>query len=806
MLMACGEKGIVETTEDNNSSASTSISIEETNSSSSVMISTEASSNETVSTETGTVEIEKNNADINDNGVITRDNFPIFDGSTSLRPLGLAIASRMLGESRTEVDDLMSFHKTDEAYYYLYNGRADILIAAEGCQKVMDVLNDSKFEYEIEPIAMEGLVFVVNASNPIDSLSQEQIKLIYEGKITNWSEVGGEDLKITAFQRNEESGSQVMMRKCVMEGRTFMDAPEELMPATMGGLIEGVAAYDNSASALGYTVYYYADSMKMADGLKIIKVDGIEPCNDTIGSGKYPFTNPYYCLIAKKASKDSTARKIYEWLGSSEGQKLVAEEGYVPAFSYENVSNTGNNGSDSALTVRAEKYVKLKDGYIGEYVPGTSKGAIYPYMISAREVRSEEWGEKESITRYGLVDETGTIVSDYGYRSVKDFGDYYRCDDETGGGVYILKNGKLSLRYYDRYSTYKTAFYIYGDYAYYFWWFFKDSVQHVYAYKYDINGNLISERELKFPEGTIQSEIPYQFYETTANKICIEDFDGRFLVFLTNKETKSDNLTGGTESTIIYHVMDLETDKIVWQNEDHIWNMTACGNYTFIIKWGETYETDSYEVIGCQGQSISEQFKECYYVGYDSYLVEKQDDSIGIYKLKNGRLTCIKTFNADEYFYNDGYVGIKANNGSWTYYDANGNPANADVTAMYDDAFKNGYAEVNKYNNSLEKEVYEHDYINAKKLVKDAVLNNTGCLNYYGQASQYDINNPSQLKEYSLYSYAAGKKIAHTKPCGNVGAFGIPYNNKAMIDNELIDIDTGNIIFSYNPFCWDNLD
>lgn len=261
---------------------------------------------------------------------LTIENYPVFDGSTATKPLVTGLTSLLLGIDRDSADDMFGFHKTDEAYNYLERGEADILVVAEGCKEVMDKLEARSFWYEMEPIANEGLVFVVNANNPVDSLTIDQVKKIYTGEITNWSQVGGEVLEIKAFQRNEESGSQVMMRKCVMNDCEMMEAPTELIPAEMGELIDAVAGYDNSGNALGYTVYYYADSMKMADGLKILKIDGIEPNNETIGSKEYPFTNPYYCVISKAAGENSPQRLIYDWFVTEEGQKLVEMEGYIP--------------------------------------------------------------------------------------------------------------------------------------------------------------------------------------------------------------------------------------------------------------------------------------------------------------------------------------------------------------------------------------------------------------------------------------------------------------------------------------------
>jgi phosphate transport system substrate-binding protein len=262
--------------------------------------------------------------------VFTRGNFPRMDGSTSMIPLGQAIASVLLGESRDQVASLAAFNKTSQSYRNLMNGDADIVIAGEPNPSVFDEMKQAGFLYDMTPIATDALVFLVNASNPVDDLTTEQVQKIYAGEITNWKEVGGPDLAIEAFQRNAESGSQTLMEKLVMKDLAMAEAPEGYMIGEMEGLISAVRSFDGTASAIGYTVYYYADDMKMADGLKILSVDGIEPSDKTIASKDYPFLNPYYAAIAADEPEESPARVLYNWLLSPEGKNLIRTEGYVP--------------------------------------------------------------------------------------------------------------------------------------------------------------------------------------------------------------------------------------------------------------------------------------------------------------------------------------------------------------------------------------------------------------------------------------------------------------------------------------------
>ena len=259
--------------------------------------------------------------------VFTRENMPRLDGSTATAPLAQAAAAVLLGESEEDVADLIDFSRTTESYRQLMQGDADLLIAAEPNAAVFDEMEEAGFEVQMEPLATDALVFMVNEDNPVDSLTTEQLRGIYSGEITNWSEVGGADLEIVPFQRNAESGSQVLMEKLVMDGAEMTEPPEGYMIASMGGLMDAVKEYDNSA--IGYSVYYYAHDMQMAGGLKLLKIDGVAPEAATIRSGEYPFLNPYYVAMNAAEPEGSMTRVLYDWLLGPDGQKLVDMKGYV---------------------------------------------------------------------------------------------------------------------------------------------------------------------------------------------------------------------------------------------------------------------------------------------------------------------------------------------------------------------------------------------------------------------------------------------------------------------------------------------
>ena len=137
--------------------------------------------------------------------VFTRENMPRLNGSTSAVPLAEAVCSVLLGESREEVADLVQFSRTTASYEALMAGEADLLLAGEPEQAVMERL-EAGDRWLLTPFATDALVFVVNADNPVDGLTTEQLQKIYTGEITNWSQVGARTGTSSPFQRNPEAG------------------------------------------------------------------------------------------------------------------------------------------------------------------------------------------------------------------------------------------------------------------------------------------------------------------------------------------------------------------------------------------------------------------------------------------------------------------------------------------------------------------------------------------------------------------------------------------------------------------------
>ena len=268
---------------------------------------------------------------------LTEEEFPRLDGSTACIPLMARIKADVTGMDLTDAQTGITVSTTAYAWesFGYWSGSdsedygAQLLIVYEAPDYVKDELKEAGAKLEQKAIGRDALVFIVNENNPVKSLTRQQLQDIYAGRITNWKDVGGEDADIVAFQRGEDSGSQTLFKKLLIGDGELMKAPTELAPADMGGLVDRIAEYNNSANAIGFSVYYYIDQMYSKPGLRLLAVDGVTPGSDTIASEQYPLCNEFYAVVHAQDGADTPQRKVYDWLSTDEGRKCIEAAGYV---------------------------------------------------------------------------------------------------------------------------------------------------------------------------------------------------------------------------------------------------------------------------------------------------------------------------------------------------------------------------------------------------------------------------------------------------------------------------------------------
>lgn len=256
---------------------------------------------------------------------------PRIDGSTANIPLISLVIQRLTGVPAAVADNAVKTTGTPQAYQNLVSGETDLLLVYEADSDTKKLIAESGTKLEYHPIGRDALVFFTNSSNPVKSLTTDQYKDIYTGKLTNWKQVGGKDATIIGYQRPEASGSQALFRKYVVGNAKLAKAPADRISGEMGEIIDGVASYANSGNALGYSVYYYLANMYAVDGIKMLAVGGVQPSKESLADGSYPYTNDFFAVIRVDEPADSPARTVLAWLLTADGSTAVADAGYVPA-------------------------------------------------------------------------------------------------------------------------------------------------------------------------------------------------------------------------------------------------------------------------------------------------------------------------------------------------------------------------------------------------------------------------------------------------------------------------------------------
>ena len=200
-----------------------------------------------------------------------------IDASLATQPLTDALIKNLTNFNITK-----EYTNTDPAYTKLINKEVDLIVVTEPSSDELKRAKDKNVELEVTPLVNEAFVFFTNINNQVDSLTLEEIQKIYTGEITNWKEVKGRDAKIIAYQRPENSGSQTGMLSLVMRGKKMKEPTEKEYIETMMGIIDYVSSYENGLDAIGYSYYYYANTMYKNDDMKLLGVNGIKPNNETI--------------------------------------------------------------------------------------------------------------------------------------------------------------------------------------------------------------------------------------------------------------------------------------------------------------------------------------------------------------------------------------------------------------------------------------------------------------------------------------------------------------------------------------------
>jgi len=242
----------------------------------------------------------------------------VIKGSTTVLPVAQGTLEAFM-KKNPAVQISLSGGGSGEGIKALIDKTADIATSSREIKKEEVELAKTK---NVNPvahvIANDAIVPVVHPKNKVKNLSIDQLSQIYQGKITNWKEVGGDDLKIVVISRDSSSGTFESWDHFVMKKAKV--APQAQMLASSGAVVTAVA---KNKYAIAYVGIGYINK-----SIKPLQVNGVTASTQTALSKEYPLSRELY-MYTDGDAKGGTAKYI-AFVKSPEGQKIVVKEGFVP--------------------------------------------------------------------------------------------------------------------------------------------------------------------------------------------------------------------------------------------------------------------------------------------------------------------------------------------------------------------------------------------------------------------------------------------------------------------------------------------
>lgn len=242
---------------------------------------------------------------------------PILDGAAATYPVFSAFVNSVYPPESVSFDgndfspdSALQYRNTRGAFKAIADGDVDIIFCLKPSYDQWFYAREQGAELEMVPVLRDAFVFIVNEKNPINELTSQQVKDIYAGKHERWSEVGGDNSRIDAVQRNAGSGSQTTMLD-------FMYGTD--MKHSGRGFF---------GRSIGYSFRYYVTGITQAPNVKMLTIDGVEPTTENITNGTYPIIADFYAIY-RKDDDNPNIQILIDWILSEEGQTIVEESGYA---------------------------------------------------------------------------------------------------------------------------------------------------------------------------------------------------------------------------------------------------------------------------------------------------------------------------------------------------------------------------------------------------------------------------------------------------------------------------------------------
>ena len=241
-------------------------------------------------------------------------------GATSFQPLVEAAANDFM-DANANVNITISGGGSGQGLSDVKDGKAQIGrsdVFAEEKLEAADVakLVDNK-------VAVVGMGPIVNSDVDVDDLTTEQLRGIFTGEITDWSEVGGTAGAIQVINRKAGSGTRATFEGAVLAGATVPDSFKPVAEEDSSGTV--VEKIQQTAGAISYLAFSYFDDTKF----KALKVDGVEPTSENVESGDFKIWSYEHMYVASDADEATLAFIDYMLSDDVQGS-LVEEQGFIP--------------------------------------------------------------------------------------------------------------------------------------------------------------------------------------------------------------------------------------------------------------------------------------------------------------------------------------------------------------------------------------------------------------------------------------------------------------------------------------------
>ena len=168
-------------------------------------------------------------------------------------------------------------------------------------------------------VAYDGIAVIVNAANPIKSLTKKQVEQIFTGEIIDWSAVGGSGGKISVYTRNTSSGTYAEFKELAMKKRDYAPTSQKL-----AGNEQIAQEVGKNANGTGYVGLAYTKAL----GIKVLPIDGASPSKESVLAKTYPYARPTFFYT--NGAPSGVVKGFIDFTVGLDGQKIVEQVGFVP--------------------------------------------------------------------------------------------------------------------------------------------------------------------------------------------------------------------------------------------------------------------------------------------------------------------------------------------------------------------------------------------------------------------------------------------------------------------------------------------